>query len=63
VGAKVCFQITISHQLHDNESRLSLGHNAKQLDDVMGIEFPIKQTEIFVTINEKVSSILLLLTS
>lgn len=42
VHAEVVFEITVGHQLHDDQSRLSLGHHANQLDHVVTVECPAK---------------------
>ena len=40
VGSQVRLQITVGHQLHDDQSGLGFGNHAQQLHHVMRIKLP-----------------------
>ena len=42
VHAEVVFEITVGHQFHDDQSRLSLGHHTNQLDHMVTVKCPAK---------------------
>ena len=40
VHAEVVFEISIGHELHDDQGRLALGYHAYQLDHMVAVECP-----------------------